>query len=153
MQRLALKIPPLLLMVTAGVVIWLAAVRPGDIAIGDQTRYVSAICLFVLGAFFNASAVVGFKRAKTTVNPLQPHQSRTLVDSGIYGFTRNPMYVGFFIWLIAWALCLANVYSLLVAVLFVPYINQFQIKPEEQTLDIVFGEHYRIYKNRVRRWL
>ncbi|MCW8871031.1 MAG: isoprenylcysteine carboxylmethyltransferase family protein [Xanthomonadales bacterium] len=55
--------------------------------------------------------------------------------------------------LAGWGLYLANFYSLLLGFLFVPYMNRFQIRPEERALEQVFGEAFVEYCKRVRRWL
>ena len=73
-----------------------------------------------------------------------------LVDSGVYRFTRNPMYLALLFGLAGWALFLGNVYSLTLNVVFVAYMNRFQIRPEEQALESVFGEAFIDYRSRVR---
>jgi protein-S-isoprenylcysteine O-methyltransferase Ste14 len=99
------------------------------------------------------SGFVAFRHAKTTVNPLSPANSSSLVTSGIYRFTRNPMYVGLALVLLAWALFLSSPWSLLGPLVFVLYINRFQIVPEERILSGIFGEAYSAYRTKVRRWL
>jgi protein-S-isoprenylcysteine O-methyltransferase Ste14 len=76
-----------------------------------------------------------------------------LVTTGVYRFTRNPMYLGLLLTLLAWAAFLFNPVALLFVPIFVLYINRFQIKPEEQVLSSLFGAEYMAYKGRVRRWL
>ncbi len=98
--------------------------------------------------------VLSFRQAKTTVNPVQPTQASTLVVSGIYRFSRNPMYLGFLFLLLSWAAFLANIPALLLGPpLFAGYMNKFQILPEEKILCSLFGDDFEIYKNRVRRWI
>ncbi|HEV8366930.1 MAG TPA: isoprenylcysteine carboxylmethyltransferase family protein, partial [Pyrinomonadaceae bacterium] len=75
------------------------------------------------------------------------------VSTGVYRFTRNPMYLGLLLTLLGWAAFLSNPASLLFVPIFVLYINRFQIKPEEQVLSSLFGAEYMAYKSRVRRWL
>ena len=99
------------------------------------------------------SAVLAFRRAGTTINPHHPHQARVLLTGGIFRFSRNPVYLGFLMLLIGWALFLANWSALVLCVLFVFYINRFQIVPEERALKKRFGETYLAYQARVRRWL
>jgi protein-S-isoprenylcysteine O-methyltransferase Ste14 len=97
--------------------------------------------------------VVAFRRAGTTVNPMKPESSSSLVVSGIYAFTRNPMYLGFLFALLAWAIYLSHPAAFLVLPLFVWYMNRFQIEPEERALASLFGEAFTTYAARVRRWL
>jgi len=76
-----------------------------------------------------------------------------LVTNGTFHFTRNPMYLSLLLYLLAWAVYLSNWLALLFVPVFVLYINQFQIKPEERALSSLFGLEYAAYKGRVRRWL
>lgn len=92
-------------------------------------------------------------RRRTTVNPLEPCDASNLVTSGVYRFTRNPIYVGDLLLLVGWGLYLANPLAILLAWLFVPYISRFQIVPEERALGELFGLAYEDYKTRVRRWV
>jgi len=110
----------------------------------------------VLGASGLALALFGvasFRRAQTTVNPLKPETSASLVSTGVYAFTRNPMYVGMLLGLIAWAVYLSSIWSLLGPTLFSLFITRFQIVPEERILERLFGAPFAEYKRRVRRWL
>ena len=94
-----------------------------------------------------------FRRAKTTVNPMKPDSASSLVVSGIYDLTRNPMYLGFLVILVGWAFFLSNALGFIFLPLFVLYMNRFQIEPEERALASVFGEAFASYRSRVRRWL
>jgi len=97
--------------------------------------------------------IVSFRQARTTVNPMKPDTTSSLVVSGIYRWTRNPMYLGFLLVLLGWALFLSNAlaFVLLPAVIF--YMDRFQIEPEERALHSLFGQQFVIYTSRVRRWL
>lgn len=106
-----------------------------------------------IGSFFGVAGIVSFYIAKTTVNPEKPEKASTLVTTGIYQFTRNPMYVGLVCFLIAWAAWLGSFYSLVFIVVFILYMNRFQIKPEERALAKLFGQAYQDYCQKVRRWL
>jgi protein-S-isoprenylcysteine O-methyltransferase Ste14 len=97
--------------------------------------------------------VAAFRRARTTVNPLTPDATTALVESGIYRLTRNPMYLGFLLLLLAEIVWLANPVALLAAPAFVLYLNRFQIGPEERALRNRFGAKFQSYSHRVRRWL
>jgi protein-S-isoprenylcysteine O-methyltransferase Ste14 len=97
--------------------------------------------------------VVSFRRAKTTVNPMTPDAASSLVVSGIYRYTRNPMYLGFLLILTGWAALLSNMLALAVLPAFVVFMNRFQISPEERVLASLFPVDYAEYRARVRRWL
>ena len=107
------------------------------------------------GAAFliEAVSVFAFLRARTTVTPLKPEKASTLVVSGLYRVSRNPMYLGMLILLIGWTLWLGNPASLLLLPVFVIYVTVFQIKPEEAALSEKFGSDFDAYRRRVRRWL
>jgi len=112
-----------------------------------------AVALAVLGALVASMGLVSFRRARTTVNPLEPQQASTLVVRGVYHVSRNPMYLGFAVLLLAWAFWLSHPLALIGVALFILYMNRYQIEPEEHALDARFGAEYRRYKQRVRRWL
>ena len=84
---------------------------------------------------------------------LHPEKASTLVVSGIYRFTHNPMYLGFALMLLALTSRLSTWPGLLVVALFVGYMNRFQIRPEEAALEARFGDAAREYRRSVRRWL
>ena len=84
---------------------------------------------------------------------MQPESASALVVSGIYRLTRNPMYLGFLLILLGWALFLSNGLAVLAVPAFVFYMNRFQIEPEERALAAIFGAEFVAYKSHVRRWL
>ncbi|MDH5546435.1 MAG: isoprenylcysteine carboxylmethyltransferase family protein [Gammaproteobacteria bacterium] len=112
-----------------------------------------ALAVFTLGLILIATGGIQFRRAGTTVNPMTPGNSSSLVMTGIYAYSRNPMYVGFLLFLIAVAIVVANIVALVFLPLFVLAMNYLQIQPEENALEDLFGEEYRQYRKRVRRWL
>ena len=109
--------------------------------------------LFIAGAGLDTAGLVHFLRARTTVNPLDPAAATSLITSGLYRFTRNPMYLGFALLLLAWGIFLENLAALLGVAAFVLYMNRFQIAPEERALEARFGAEYSRYCARVRRWI
>ena len=116
-------------------------------------RFTLSAATVALGIFFCIAGVVSFRRAKTTVNPLKPEAATALVSSGIYGISRNPMYVGFALFLLAWVVYLSSPWLSTGIVGFVLYMNQFQIEPEERALKEIFGPEFISYQAKVRRWL
>ncbi len=152
MHWLELKIPPLaLLFMTMALMLgstWLfptgtlSSLRWWLLGIGS-----------LLGGGISLLGVLAFKRAQTTVLPYRLEQSSTLVTAGIYRYTRNPMYVGFVIFLLGFAGLLGSVWALFWIGAFVAYLTQFQIKPEEKILQEKFSQQYKNYRQRVRRWI
>ena len=98
-------------------------------------------------------AIYSFRVHQTTVNPTKPETSSQVVDSGIYKYSRNPMYLAMLLALVAIACYLQNPLNLLICVFFVCYITKYQILPEERMLIKLFGKDYVTYKSKVRRWL
>lgn len=109
--------------------------------------------LALAGVAIALSGVVSFRRVRTTVNPLKPEASTSLVSTGIYKVTRNPMYLGMLAVLLAWAAYLPSVLALLGPAAFALYITRFQIIPEERVLHSLFGAAFVEYTQKVRRWL
>ena len=109
--------------------------------------------IVLAGALTSLLGVVSFRRAGTTVNPMTPESSSSLVVSGIYKLTRNPMYLGFLLALLGWTIFLSNVPALLCLPAFILYMNRFQIAPEERALAALFGQVFTAYKENTRRWL
>jgi len=153
MNALELRIPPLLLVLIMGVLMWLAAMLLPVFAMSIPWRMAIAVALAAAGGSIAVAGVLAFRRAHTTVNPTTPNASSTVVASGIYRRTRNPMYLGFFCVLAGWSVYLSSVAAMLFLPLFVLYMNRFQIAPEERALAAKFGTQYGAYLQEVRRWL
>ncbi|WP_394132790.1 methyltransferase family protein [Shewanella maritima] len=153
MDFLKLKIPPLfVLLLCASLTWWLS--DSGENALSLMSfGVVFGLLLGLLAGLVCFLGVWEFKSSRTTVNPMTPKSSSSLVQSGIYKYTRNPMYLGFAMFLVACAFVLGSFKALLATPLFVVYITTFQIKPEEAALEQLFGGSYVEYKTRVRRWL
>lgn len=131
----------------------IASSLPPLLPLPAPLRLPAALILTLAGAAIALSGVVSFRRARTTVNPLKPETSTSLVSSGIYRITRNPMYLGMLAVLLAWAAYLPSVLALLGPAAFSLYITRFQIVPEERVLHSLFGAEFVEYTQRVRRWL
>lgn len=153
MHRLELKVPPLLLAFVLALAMWAIDRAWPAFTTYSAARTVVAAVIGLLGVAVVCSAVVGFRRARTTVDPTKPDAASAIVTGGIYQMTRNPMYLGFLFWLAAWNVLLGNVALLAFPVLFVLFMNRFQIAPEERALRARFGEPYEAYLRAVRRWV
>ena len=153
MQKLELKIPPVAIGLATAMLMWLASWIVPALGFAFEGRRFLAICLAMTGTLISGSGVVLFRQAHTTVNPMKPESSSSLVQSGIYTLTRNPMYLGFFLVLMAWAVYLSNALAFLILPVFIAYMNRFQIEPEERALRALFGKEFSEYATRVRRWI
>ena len=137
----------------AAALMWFASSAAPAFDFMFPAKSVSAVGLALIGALTCVAGIVAFRRAKTTVNPMKPDSTSSLVVSGVYRYTRNPMYLGFLMILLGWAAFLSNVLALLLLPAFVLYMNRFQISPEEHVLASLFAHDYAEYRARVRRWL
>ena len=150
---LELKIPPPIAAVVVGFIMGcLARISPPQ-DVPALARFWIAPAIALIGVAFTASGAIAFRRARTTTNPTKPGAASSLVSSGPYGITRNPMYVGLALILAAWAVFLWSAWALVGPVAFIAYMRRFQIAPEERALSALFGAEYRAYRARVRRWL
>lgn len=153
MQALETKIPPVALFVLFIVAInqisheFLAFRYPLPLS-----NMVFLLC-FVASGVVGLAGIIEFRRAKTTVNPVKVHSASTIVDSGIFAYSRNPMYLGLFLLIFGFAYWQQNILSIAFSFGFVLYMNRFQIQPEERALEALFGVEYKDYKQRVRRWI
>lgn len=152
MKSLELKIhPPIVLLssliLTYGLSHYLPLLSMPSVLF-DLHGYVGASGLLVALA-----GIWEFRKAKTTINPTNPEKTSYLVSGGIYRVTRNPMYLGMQLIIIAAIFKFGNYYGFIALPFFILYITQFQIKPEERIIERIFGEEYVFYKKKVRRWL
>jgi len=153
MDRLELKVPPILQMVIAAGLMWILAVLLPNMSIAFFASTLVALVLASIGIAVVILGVQAFLSADTTIDPRIPEQSSRLVTKGVYSISRNPMYVGFLLMLIGWGAFLFNIMSFLLLPLFVMYMNRFQITPEERYMRKKFGQEYSQYAAAVRRWV
>jgi protein-S-isoprenylcysteine O-methyltransferase Ste14 len=137
----------------AAALMWgIAAALPSLRVDVPRAGLIAAICA-ALGVVIAGAGLVAFHRARTTANPMRPEAATSLVTTGIYRWTRNPMYLGWLPVLAGWAVYLQHPAALLVLPLFMLYLTRFQIIPEERALSAKFGGQFDAYRQRVRRWL
>jgi protein-S-isoprenylcysteine O-methyltransferase Ste14 len=153
MHGLELRIPPPIVALLVAAAMWGISLATPSVEMPATIRVATAIAVAVAGAVIAIAGVIAFRRAKTTVNPLKPETTSSIVTSGVFGFTRNPMYLGLALALVGWAVFVSSAWALLGPVGFVLYMNRFQIMPEERVLSAQFGTSYSAYRARVRRWL
>jgi protein-S-isoprenylcysteine O-methyltransferase Ste14 len=148
-----LRIPPLALVSAVAVAIALVSVYVPLLRIPVPGHKYAAAALLLIGLMVALVGVFQFRRARTTVNPMSPHKASALVSSGLFRWSRNPMYLGMAVALLglaAWASSLAG-YLLVLA--FCWYLTLFQIIPEERALLATFGPEFAQYMAEVRRWV
>ncbi len=147
-----LKIPPAIVFLVFGLLMYLLAEFLPVGYFDFFGRHYLMIALVVFAIIIAIVALLQFYASKTTIDPTQPDKTIKLVTSGIYAYTRNPMYLALLVLLLAWGVWLGNAFNTLLAAGFVAYMNRFQIEPEEQALMRIFGKDYKQYCLLVRRW-
>lgn len=153
LSKLELKLPPLLVALLCSGLIYLSGFLPPIITLPDAARMALSTVLVLCGALFGIGAIRAFRRARTTVNPMTPDKASAVVTNGVFRFSRNPMYLALLLFLLAFAVYRLNLFGVFAALLFIPYMNRFQIAPEERAMKRGFGEPYQRYCRQVRRWL
>ena len=145
------RIPPPLIAMLCVLIIFLSkSIFPSFVF-----SYKLQLGIFVstIGFLLLIISIKSFIDNKTTINPLNLKKSTYLVTSGIFRFSRNPMYLGMLLFLLGTAIILNIIGGLIISILFIFYMNFFQIIPEEKALQNLFGKNYRNYRKTVRRWI
>jgi protein-S-isoprenylcysteine O-methyltransferase Ste14 len=153
MRNLELKVPPLIVVAIAALLMWAVARAAPRLTLPYPGRVLVAAALLISGIAIILLGVLAFRKASTTVDPRFPENASHIVRSGVYRFTRNPMYLGMLVVLLAWMALLSNVGTIVIPALFALYVTRWQIVPEERALAEKFGAEYEVYCKSVRRWL
>ena len=145
------KIPPPIVTLAFGLMIYFSRNIFPDI--NNIIFYVLSLFFIILGPFILISAVRSFKAEQTTINPININNASSLVISGVFKYSRNPMYLGMVFILLALSFRFNLVGGILFTSIFIMYITKFQIIPEEAAMKSIFGEDFNEYKNKTRRWI
>tara|TARA_B100001564_G_C20458243_1_gene586746 strand:+ start:333 stop:773 length:441 start_codon:yes stop_codon:yes gene_type:complete len=146
-----MKIPPPILVLILVVSSFLSSKKIDVIHIPNQT--LTSILILLIGILILIIPVSKFIKSKTTIDPIKFKKVNTLVTSGIYKYSRNPMYLGLLLIVISSSILYLNIYSVTTPMIFYYWINRFQIKREEIFLTEKFGKEYLLYMTRTRRWI
>lgn len=142
--------PPLLFLGAVLVALVLTRWLPLTVFPEPFARRLGAL-LLVVGVGLNVSSVLSMKRAGTHINPSRP--ATALVTSGPFRFSRNPIYVAGFTFLLGFAFAQDTLWAVLVLVPLAVALHYGVILREEGYLEGKFGEDYRAYCRAVRRYL
>jgi protein-S-isoprenylcysteine O-methyltransferase Ste14 len=155
LRLLELRIPPVILLLICAALMWAIALFLPSLTLRLHPYFhtVFPIFLLVLGSSLVMSGIFAFYRMDTTVNPILPELTSSLVMTGVYRYSRNPIYLGLVMILLSWGIYLSNILSLLFVIVFIRYMNRFQIEPEERMLHKLFGAQFEKYQCKVRRWI
>lgn len=153
MKALELRIPPLAVVAVIAVMMWVAYRFLPEAGFALPFRRLLLAIVLPAAVLIAGFAIRSFRIAQTTVNPSDPNEAEKLVTTGLFRFSRNPMYLALTLLLLAYATYLQNVLSFVLVALFPFYITRFQIQPEERILAEKFGAAYENYRMSVRRWI
>ena len=146
-----LKIPPPLLVLILVVSNYFSSKKIDLILIPNQN--IISFIIFLIGVIILINPIVRFVKSKTTIDPIKFKKVNKLITSGIYKYSRNPMYLGLLMIVISTSILYLNIFSIATPMLFYFWINRFQIKREEIFLTEKFGKEYLLYKAKTRRWI
>lgn len=121
----------------------------------NNTPYIEniSVLFLILGLTIGILAISVFVKKKTTINPVNISKASSLVNTGVFKYTRNPMYLGMLFILLSISFKFNLYGGSIIVFIFYLFITRFQIIPEEKTMDQLFGQEYRDYKHSTRRWL
>ena len=146
-----MKIPPPILVLILVVSSFLSSKKIDVIHIPHQTLV--SILILLIGILILIIPVTKFIKYKTTIDPIEFKKVNKLVTSGIYKYSRNPMYLRLLLIVISSSILYLNIYSVSTPIFFYYWINRFQIQREEIFLTEKFGKEYLSYKTKTRRWI
>ena len=145
------RIPPPIVTFICGITIYYSKSYFNQFLSYSNNRI--SLFLLILGLFVFISAVRSFRKQRTTVNPLEPRQASSLVVSGIFKYSRNPMYLGMLIVLLSISFKFNLAGGIVISLFFYLFITRFQIFPEEEAMNELFGDEFIEYSNKTRRWI
>ncbi|RZO27610.1 MAG: isoprenylcysteine carboxylmethyltransferase family protein [SAR86 cluster bacterium] len=145
------KIPPPIVTLTFGLLIYFTkSLFP---AFTNGLLSILSLLSLLIGLSILISAVSSFKKQQTTVNPISIEKASSLVVTGIFKYSRNPMYLGMVLILLSISFKFNLIGGIALTMLFAGYITKFQIIPEEIVMNKLFGDEFEKYKNKTRRWI
>ena len=148
-----LLIPPPIQALFFSIIMWLISRQFLNANFSLHGINTFAFVFLIIAVMLLILSINKFRQVGTTISPLKPNKTSSLINSGIYGYTRNPMYLGLLLMLFSIAFFLKNFISFLIIPLFILFITKNQILPEEEALEKIFGVEYKNYKKKVRRWI
>jgi len=142
--------PPIVTLVFAALIYFSSEWSPSIVFRGQN---LISLFLMTVGLIVLLIAISAFIKLKTTINPLKPEAASSLVTTGIFRISRNPMYLGMLLLIISLWIKTGAVLGFILVAGFIAYLNYFQIFPEEQAMKGLFSDKYKTYCQQVRRWL
>ena len=146
-----LKIPPPLLVLILVIANYFSSKKIDLIHLPNQDLI--SILILLIGMLILINPIFKFIKSKTTIDPIKFKKVNKLITTGIYKYSRNPMYLGLLMIVTSTSLFYLNIFSITTPFIFYFWINRFQIKREEIFLTEKFGKEYLLYKTKTRRWI
>ena len=146
-----LKIPPPLLVLILVISNYFSSKKIDLILLPNQD--ITSVIIFLIGMLILINPIFKFIKSKTTIDPIKFKKVNKLITSGIYKYSRNPMYLGLLMIIISTSIFYLNIFSITTPFFFYFWINRFQIKREEIFLTEKFGKEYLLYMTKTRRWI
>ena len=146
-----IKLPVMLVFILA-LLMYVVDATGAGVSIAFAYQGVISVTVFLFGLGIIALGGYTFRKANTTLNPRNPEKTTRLVTAGLYRYSRNPMYIGFLLWLLAGVIYFGNAFNLVLLPIFVVLVNRLFIRPEEAALAKLFGDKFVRYREKVRRW-
>jgi len=146
-----IKIPPPILVMILVISNYFSS-KKIDLFYLPNQNFIS-ILILLIGMLILINPIFKFIKSKTTIDPIKFKKVNKLITSGIYKYSRNPMYLGLLMIVISTSIFYLNIFSITTPFLFYFWINRFQIKREEIFLTEKFGKEYVSYKTKTRRWI
>ena len=153
MRNLELLIPPPVVAVVSAVTILVTARYDPLVHASFSGQWIVALVIVAVGSAVSFLGMFEFARARTTINPLAPGNTTTIVSTGVYRLSRNPMYLGLALVILGLAIWQSALVGYPLVIGFCAYLTRFQIIPEERILLARFGTEFSQYMGAVRRWL
>ena len=146
-----IKIPPPLLVLILVISNYFSSKKIDLILLPNQNLI--SFIIFLIGVLILINPIFKFIKSKTTIDPIKFKKVNKLITSGIYKYSRNPMYLGLLMIIISTSIFYLNIFSISTPFFFYFWINRFQIKREEIFLTEKFGKEYLLYMTKTRRWI
>ena len=146
-----LKIPPPLLVLILVIANYFSSKKIDLIHLPNKD--IISILILLIGILILLNPIFKFIKSKTTIDPIKFKKVNKLIITGIYKYSRNPMYLGLLMIVTSTSLFYLNIFSITTPFLFYFWINRFQIKREEIFLTEKFGKEYLLYRTKTRRWI
>ena len=143
-------LPPVLVAICLITMIGMDQLLPVTDVIPMPWKWLGA-AVFVAGAALNLPSAAQFHRRHINIIPFRDPEA--VVDTGLFAYTRNPMYLGFTLNLLGVAIFLGSPLPFVMVLVFFLAADRWYIPDEERRLQRIFGEEYAAYCARVRRWL